>query len=98
MPEQIAWYVLAALVPAGLLLSFRRDVLVTALLISYAAIWSFVIAITSGNVGTLIRHRGMSIPYLVWIGAVGGCELLCRLARRQRAGLEWPHNMRTEGT
>ncbi len=102
MPELIVWYFIAALVPVGLVFALRRDALVTSLLISYAAIWSFVIAITSGNVGTLIRHRGMSIPYLVWIGAVGGCELLCRLARRQRAGLEWPHaqarHIRTEGT
>jgi hypothetical protein len=101
MPEQIAWYVLAALVPAGLLLSLRRDVLVTALLISYAAVWSFVIAITSGNVGTLIRHRSMAIPYLVWLSAVAGCELLCRFAAARRATIEWPGGRpaqtRTEG-
>jgi hypothetical protein len=88
VPEQIVWYVLAALVPAGVFFSLRRDALVTALLFSYASVWSFVIAITSGNIGTLIRHRSMAIPYLVWISAVGGSELLCRLPRARRTGAE----------
>ena len=28
-------------------------------------------ALTSGNVGTLVRHRGLALPYIVWLSAVG---------------------------
>jgi len=84
VPEQIIWYLLVALLPAGLVFSFRRDALVTALLIANAVASSLLVAITSGNVGTLVRHRGMAIPYIVWLSAVGGCELVCRIAAAAR--------------
>jgi len=84
VPEQVIWYVTVALLPAGLLFSFRRDALVTALLIAHALASAAIIAITSGNVGTLVRHRGMAIPYIVWLSAVGGCEVVSRLARMAR--------------
>jgi hypothetical protein len=85
VPEQIAWYGLVALLPAGLLFSFRRDPLITALLIAHAVTAAFLVAITGGNVGTLVRHRGMAIPYIVWLSAVGGCELVVRMVARARA-------------
>jgi hypothetical protein len=89
VPEQVIWYVLVALLPAGLLFSFRRDAFVTALLIAHAVTAAFLVAITSGNVGTLVRHRGMAIPYIVWLSAVGGCELLNWLAAS--GGAPVPH-------
>ena len=64
--------------------SLRRDSLVAGLLFGYAIIAALMVALTSGNVGTLIRHRGLALPYIVWISAVGGCELLA--AARGRAG------------
>lgn len=82
VPEQVIWYVLVMLLPVGIVSSFRRDALVTALLMAYAAAAAFLIAITSGNVGTLVRHRGMAMPYIVWLSAVGGCDLVTRLVRR----------------
>ena len=84
IPEQVVWYILVALLPAGLLFSFRRDPLIAGLLIAHAVVAAFLIAITSGNVGTLVRHRGMAIPYIVWLSAVGGCEGLRRLAGSAR--------------
>ena len=87
VPEQVIWYVLVLLLPIGILTSFRRDALVTALLMSHAAAAAFLIAITSGNVGTLVRHRGMAIPYIVWLSAVGGCDLVSRLVRRPAAAV-----------
>ena len=38
---------------------------------------STVVAMTSGNIGTLIRHRGLVMPYLVWLAGFGfmsSCE------------------------
>lgn len=82
MPEQVVWYGLLLLLPPGLVFALRRDTLLTALLASEAIVAAVLVALTGGNIGTLVRHRGMAIPYLVWIGAVGACELLGRAANR----------------
>jgi hypothetical protein len=51
---------------------------------AHALVAALLVAIVSGNVGTLVRHRGMALPYFVWVSAVGACELLTRLARSGR--------------
>jgi hypothetical protein len=58
---------------------FRRDPIVTSLLIAYALLIAAASAFTDGNVGTLVRHRGLVLPYLVWLSGVGACELLTLL-------------------
>jgi hypothetical protein len=79
IPEQVLWYVLAALVPFGLVRGFRRDPVVTALLLAHAALIGASAALTDGNVGTLVRHRGLTLPFLAWISALGLCALLAKL-------------------
>jgi hypothetical protein len=37
---------------------------------------------TNGNVGTLIRFRGLVWPYAVFLASVGGCVLLEKILRR----------------
>lgn len=76
LPEQMVWYVLVVLIPLGLWTAFRRDPLVTGLLLSHALVAALLVALISGNVGTLVRHRGLALPYLVWLSAVGVCALL----------------------
>jgi hypothetical protein len=76
LPEQLVWYALVALFIPGVVYALRRDALVAALLFGYAMVAALMVALTSGNVGTLIRHRSLALPYIVWLGAVGGCELL----------------------
>ena len=84
LPEQVVWYLMLALVPAGIAAGFRRDALLTALLATYAATAAVLVALTSGNVGTLVRHRGLAVPYLLWFSALGACEVVARLtASRQ---------------
>lgn len=85
LPEQLVWYSLLALLPAGVVFAFRRDPLVTGLLVAHAVFAALLVAMVSGNVGTLVRHRGMATPYVVWLGALGGCELLTRLVRAKEA-------------
>jgi hypothetical protein len=80
LPEQMVWYVIAVLAPLGLLSTFRRDSVVASLLLAHALLAAGAVAFTEGNVGTLVRHRGLVLPYLVWISAVGLCEMLSRLA------------------
>ena len=81
LPEQVVWYLLAMLAVAGALFGFRRDATVTGLLVGHALVIAAAVAFTGGNVGTLVRHRGLALPYLVWLSGVGACELLVSFRR-----------------
>jgi hypothetical protein len=65
----------------GLLFAFRRDPMVAGLLVVYALLIGVIAAFTDGNFGTLVRHRDLALPYLVWLSGVGACELLRTAAR-----------------
>ncbi len=88
LPEQMVWLTLAALIPIGLVAGFRLDPILTAALAAHASVVVLIVAMTSGNVGTLIRHRGLVLPYVVWFSMLGGYHLLLRasptLASRTR--------------
>jgi hypothetical protein len=75
LPEQVVWYVLAVLAPVGAWKGLRRDPLVTTLLVCHAAIAALMVAFITGNVGTLVRHRGLALPFIVWLSALGAVEL-----------------------
>jgi hypothetical protein len=76
VPEQIVWYILVVLLPVGVVFACRRDPLIGGLLFAHALIAAVTVALISGNVGTLVRHRGLALPYLVWLSAVGLCGLI----------------------
>jgi hypothetical protein len=84
MPEQIIWYLLVALAPVGLVLALRRDAIIASLLFAQSVVAAATIALSSGNVGTLVRHRGLALPYFIWLCAVALCDLAA-LARRGRS-------------
>lgn len=88
LPEQIVWYGLIALMPIGIWAGLRRDAVITSLLVAHATAAALVVALTGGNVGTLIRHRGLALPYMVWLSALGGIELMRILQARARS----PHD------
>ena len=46
---------------------------------------SMILALTNGNVGTLVRLRGMVMVILVWVSALGLCALLERVLARASA-------------
>lgn len=79
LPEQMLWYVVLAFVPFGLVAGFRRDPLLTSLLVSHAGALIVMVALTSGNIGTLIRHRGLALPYLAWLSGLGICHVVSAL-------------------
>lgn len=79
LPEQMLWYVLLAFVPFGLVLGFRRDPLLTGLLASHAGALMMMVALTSGNIGTLVRHRGLALPYLAWLSGLGFYHVVSHL-------------------
>lgn len=76
LPEQMFWYVLLALAPFGVVAAVRRDPMLAALLVTHAFAAATVVAMTSGNIGTLIRHRGLVMPYLAWLAGLGLYELM----------------------
>jgi hypothetical protein len=81
LPEQILWYLMLLPLVPGLVFAWRRDVVFTSLLLSHALVAAMTVALTSGNIGTLVRHRGFAVPYLVWLSAVGAYELLSAAGR-----------------
>ena len=76
LPEQMLWLIVVALVPIGILAGLRRDPLLASLLAAHAGAVMMMVALTSGNIGTLIRHRGLALPYLAWLAGLGVCEFV----------------------
>lgn len=91
LPEHLLWYVIIALLPVGIVAGWRRDPLLTSLLVGLAVPTAAALAVTNGNVGTLLRLRGLVTPYLVWLSAVGACAIGEALAsNRWRASAPLP--------
>lgn len=85
MPEHIVWYLLMAALPFGIAAGWRIDPLATALFCGFAIPTAAVIAVTNGNVGTLLRLRGLVTPYVAWLSAVGLCVIGEWLASARRS-------------
>jgi hypothetical protein len=90
VPELMFWYCILALLPFGLVVALRRDALVTTVLGAYAFALAALVAVTGGNIGTLVRHRGLALPYLIWLSAVGADALLTRMGWKAEKGVAWP--------
>jgi hypothetical protein len=83
IPEQIVWYLIAVFGLAGVLPAYRRDPLLTSLLLGYMLVIGAAIALTNGNVGTLVRLRGLVMRFAVWIAAVGLVAVIHRFTARK---------------
>jgi hypothetical protein len=83
MPEQLVWFVTVLLLPAGVVVGFKRDALLTCVLAAYGLLSAGIIALNSGNIGTLVRHRALVAPYLGWIAAVGLISVLAASGRER---------------
>lgn len=95
LPEQLLWFAMLVVLPLGIRTAIRVDRLLTMLLLGSAALATFLIAISGGNVGTLVRHRGTVIVYLAWLSAIGFCDVAARLLARGRPPLPDRSMMRT---
>lgn len=71
VPQQVVWYILIAALPLGMANAWRREPTVTAMLMVFFVLLSAAVALTNGNVGTLVRHRDGIVPFVVWFGACG---------------------------
>jgi hypothetical protein len=92
LPEHLLWCLLIAVLPAGIVAGWRRDRLVTALVIGYVLPTAAALALTNGNVGTLLRLRGLVTPYLIWIGVLGLLVLAESVMAARRRTIEGASN------
>lgn len=81
-PQQVVWYVLVVLAPVGLVAGFRRDALFTSLLVGHAIAGTVAVALTSGNIGTMVRHRDTVVPFILWLSALGAVAVLSSVVSR----------------
>ena len=70
-PEHALWLVMIVFAPIGVFAAWPRDSRVTALLAGWIVPTAAALAVTTGNVGTLLRLRGLVTPYLVWFAVLG---------------------------
>lgn len=82
LPEQMIWYSLLVLVPFGISAGLKRDSLLTSLLLAHGTAAAFMVAVSGGNIGTLVRHRGLALPYFAWLGGLGAVRIAARLLPR----------------
>jgi hypothetical protein len=85
LPEHLLWLLIVAFTPIGIVVGWRRDRLVTSLLIGFVLPTAVALAITNGNVGTLLRLRGLVSPYLIWLAVLGGVAAAESLLARRAA-------------
>ena len=85
LPEHLVWLLIVVFTPIGIVAGWRRDRFVTALLIGFVVPTAAALAITNGNVGTLLRLRGLVSPYLMWLAVLGGLATAESLLQRREA-------------
>lgn len=76
--QQVVWYMVVALGCVGFIAGLRRDALVTCLLTGLSAAGALTVALSGGNVGTLVRFRDTIVPFVVWLGALGATSMVAR--------------------
>ena len=79
LPEHLLWYLLVLMLPFGIAEGWRRDPWATAMVIGFVLPTAITLAMTNGNIGTLLRLRGLVTPYIAWISAIGFCVVADRL-------------------
>lgn len=82
LPEQALWYVMLLLTPIGVVAGMRREPVITCMLLAHGLTAAGMVALTGGNIGTLIRHRGLTLPYFTWLAALGACTVVYWLTTR----------------
>lgn len=88
--EHVVWYILLLLAVVGVLAGVRADPRLVLVLCGIACVSAAAIALTSGNIGTLVRHRAMVLLPMAWLGSYGACVLLAQAAARQARPVSLP--------
>jgi dolichyl-phosphate-mannose-protein mannosyltransferase len=80
LAEHVIWLSMMALLPLGFWAAARRHPAGACIITTYIILMFTAIALTSGNIGTLVRHRGLILPFVICIAAVATCHVLARAA------------------
>ena len=75
LPEHLLWYLLVLMLPFGIAEGWRRDPWATSMVIGFVLPTAAALAVTNGNVGTLLRLRGLVTPYMAWVSMLGFCAV-----------------------
>jgi hypothetical protein len=70
-PEMLLWYAALVLAVFGLVEVVRRRETAFATCVLAAGAIGLVLSLVEGNVGTLVRHRAMLVPFVVMLAAIG---------------------------
>ncbi len=82
LPEHVLGNLLLPLAFVGVVAGLRRDSTVSLLLAGVIVLGTVMIGMTSGNIGTLIRHRSIVAFLLPWLSSLGACEVMAWVALR----------------
>lgn len=96
LPEQALWYSMLVLLPIGVAAGLARAPVVTCMLLAHGLVASAMVALTGGNIGTMIRHRGLTLPYFTWLAVFGACAVVHWMATRAPRPLVHTHGVRHE--
>ena len=89
VPQQLCWYLLVLASIAGVIAGARRDPWLTSILAASALAGLVVIAPNSGNVGTLVRHRDVIAPFVLWLGVIGAFAAIRAMSSSVSNSLVW---------
>jgi hypothetical protein len=87
VPEMLVWYTCEVFAAWGLLLLLRRRRFDFAYGLIVLTAIAFVLSLFEGNVGTLVRHRAMMIPFTAVLSAIGASQFLARFGRFPVVGI-----------
>ena len=88
LPQQIIWYLMVLFAVVGSVSGLRRDPFVTCMLLAIVVVGSVAVALGSGNIGTMVRHRDTVVPFVVWLSAGGAVATVSAWRTR-----EWRRNL-----
>jgi hypothetical protein len=86
IPQQVLWYLAAALAIVGGVVGLRANLPLTSLLLAYTLAGMVIIGVSNGNIGTLIRMRDMAVPFVLCLSGVGAAALVEQWADRYAVG------------
>ena len=87
LPQQVIWYLMILFAMVGSVSGVRRDPFVTCMLLAIVVVGSVAVALVSGNIGTMVRHRDTVVPFVVWLSAGGAVATVSAWRTR-----EWRRN------
>lgn len=93
-PEHVLWWLIVVLTPIGCVAGWTRDARTTALFAGFVLPTAAALAVTNGNVGTLLRLRGLVTPLMIWLAAFGAFALAERLLAHATAPALTPEEAR----